>query len=531
MHKAREYQFFDFKNFDIHEYEFYEQVENGDLNWCLEKKFLAFAGPHAERQFSPGGYHTLRPEDYIQYFLKKNVTLVVRLNKPYYDAKKFINHGIGHLDLYFLDGSNPTEPILQKFLTKSEETPGAVAVHCKAGLGRTGTCIAAYMMKHYRITAEEVIGWLRIVRPGSVIGPQQHYLKDIQMKMWAEGEVMRAKLTQSSLPMVTTHQSGNMNNHAHGTTTASGKIIAATAQNGARSATKDEETNSLRCSSNSGKYSPINPSTSNNNLYLSGGSSQSSRPNTSGSQNSGSAGSQGSGAHSTPYAPNTPQSSSSLGITRKLSKVHITAAGTAVTSPSSPSMSNTGKPLTPKTSMNNLTASMSSSGKYTTSSSVPTPTTPTREGLRTPPPGSIGYNGSPTANYLRPSSRGHIRPSTSSGKYGGNGDSSGTTTVSSSHSSKTNEEESGGITQGDQLRLRRAQHNLQTTGAYTLQTSSTPMSVNAPSTPTGSSMASKMFGSPASQSSPMSPGNMGTPGSASGTRPKSRLGSLLSSWK
>jgi protein-tyrosine phosphatase len=105
---------------------------------CMAGKFVAFAGPHAERQFSPGGYHTLRPEDYLSYFKKKNVTLVIRLNKSYYDAKKFMNHGIDHMDLYFLDGSNPPENILTKFIAKCEETPGAVAVHCKAGLGRTG---------------------------------------------------------------------------------------------------------------------------------------------------------------------------------------------------------------------------------------------------------------------------------------------------------------------------------------------------------------------------------------------------------
>jgi len=45
-----------------------------------------------------------------------------------------------------------------------------------AGLGRTGTLIACYIMKHYRMTAAETIAWIRINRPGSVIGPQQHFL-------------------------------------------------------------------------------------------------------------------------------------------------------------------------------------------------------------------------------------------------------------------------------------------------------------------------------------------------------------------
>jgi len=49
------------------------------------------------------------------------------------------------------------------------------------------------MMKHHRLTAEEAIGWLRIVRPGSVIGPQQQYMKDMQARMWREGDLMRQK--------------------------------------------------------------------------------------------------------------------------------------------------------------------------------------------------------------------------------------------------------------------------------------------------------------------------------------------------
>jgi hypothetical protein len=50
-----------------------------------------------------------------------------------------------------------------------------------------GTLIAMWMMKHMRFTANECIGWLRIVRPGSVIGPQQQYLKDQEQRMWAVG--------------------------------------------------------------------------------------------------------------------------------------------------------------------------------------------------------------------------------------------------------------------------------------------------------------------------------------------------------
>jgi cell division cycle 14 len=193
LYKARECGFFDFNKFNIDEYEHYEQVENGDLNWTLANKFIAFAGPHATHDSHPGGYTSLTPDDYVPYFKRKNVKLVVRLNKKYYDARKFTSQGIEHMELYFLDGSNPPDNLLARFLDRVENCDGAVAVHCKAGLGRTGCVVGCYMMKHYRCTAEEVIGWLRTVRPGSIIGPQQQWLKEMNNRMWREGDLYRSK--------------------------------------------------------------------------------------------------------------------------------------------------------------------------------------------------------------------------------------------------------------------------------------------------------------------------------------------------
>ncbi|KAG5179341.1 dual specificity protein phosphatase [Tribonema minus] len=177
LEKARRHRFFDFENFNLLSYEHYEQVEHGDLNWIVEGKFLAFAGPCERSSITPEGYRTLTPDDFIPYFKKHNVTLVIRLNKKYYDETKFTRAGIAHAELYYLDGSVPSHSILSRFLELCERTPGAVAVHCKAGLGRTGTCIGCYLMKHYHMTAAEAIGWMRVCRPGSVIGPQQHFMQ------------------------------------------------------------------------------------------------------------------------------------------------------------------------------------------------------------------------------------------------------------------------------------------------------------------------------------------------------------------
>lgn len=70
-----------------------------------------------------------------------------------------------------------------------------------AGLGRTGTLIACYLMKHHAFTARESIAWLRICRPGSVIGHQQWFLENVQPRMHAEGESYRRRHNITTLPV------------------------------------------------------------------------------------------------------------------------------------------------------------------------------------------------------------------------------------------------------------------------------------------------------------------------------------------
>ncbi|XP_034565001.1 dual specificity protein phosphatase CDC14AB isoform X2 [Notolabrus celidotus] len=210
IRKALQHGFFDFETFDVDEYEHYERVENGDLNWIVPGKFLAFSGPHPKTKIE-NGYPLHAPEAYFPYFRKHNVTTIIRLNKKIYDSKRFTDAGFDHYDLFFVDGSTPSDIITRRFLHICESTDGAVAVHCKAGLGRTGSLIGCYLMKHYRFTAGEAIAWIRMCRPGSVIGPQQNFLEEKQPAMWLIGDSQRsqkAKLEERAVPQLITSMDG-----------------------------------------------------------------------------------------------------------------------------------------------------------------------------------------------------------------------------------------------------------------------------------------------------------------------------------
>lgn len=187
LSKASQLGWFRLDSFNVKDYEHYEQIQHGDINWVLPGKLLAFSCP-TENTLDLHGFPTCHVEDYLRIFKRMRVTAVVRLNGATYDAGKFSADGIRHYDLMFRDGGVPSDDIIRRFLAICESERGAVAVHCKAGLGRTGTLIACYLMAKHHFTPEEVIPWVRICRPGAIIGRQQTFLFELPTKLarWSE---------------------------------------------------------------------------------------------------------------------------------------------------------------------------------------------------------------------------------------------------------------------------------------------------------------------------------------------------------
>ena len=121
--------------FNAREWEENEIVANGDMNWLIPDKLMAFASPHDKREIQPGWFVST-PNDLVPKFHSLGINHVVRLSKKFYDETVFVKNGIKHTELFFPDGTIPPLDILKKFL-KIIEGDDVVALHCKAGLGRT----------------------------------------------------------------------------------------------------------------------------------------------------------------------------------------------------------------------------------------------------------------------------------------------------------------------------------------------------------------------------------------------------------
>ena len=225
--KAREEGLVGLKDFSLEEYEKYERVDMGDFNW-ITPNFLAFASP----QHQPT--HVIQPDEplhaqlprslsalqrdkslptpfknVLTHFGERGIGLVVRLNSELYSPSYFTALGIKHLDMIFDDGTCPPLNLVRKFVNLAHNTIAkrkGIAVHCKAGLGRTGCLIGAYLIYRHGFTANEIIAFMRFMRPGMVVGPQQHWLHLNQgtFREWWYEDTMKEKIMASAQPTTPT---------------------------------------------------------------------------------------------------------------------------------------------------------------------------------------------------------------------------------------------------------------------------------------------------------------------------------------
>ncbi|XP_063979404.1 protein tyrosine phosphatase domain-containing protein 1-like isoform X1 [Diachasmimorpha longicaudata] len=87
-----------------------------------------------------------------------------------YDPSEFMKHGIYYYNFAWKDYDDAT---MSKLLDMVKVVAfavqeGRVAIHCHAGLGRTGVLTACYLIYSLRVRASDAIRFVRIKRPGAI---------------------------------------------------------------------------------------------------------------------------------------------------------------------------------------------------------------------------------------------------------------------------------------------------------------------------------------------------------------------------
>ena len=92
------------------------------------------------------------------------------------DIQKLIPEGINYKHVPMKNHVAPTNSEIEEcvdFLLSESAKGRKVDVHCAAGLGRTGTVLAAYLVAKYDMNAPDAIKKVRALRPDSIEKNQQ----------------------------------------------------------------------------------------------------------------------------------------------------------------------------------------------------------------------------------------------------------------------------------------------------------------------------------------------------------------------
>lgn len=131
------------------------------FSWIEKGKLAALARPGS-------------PDD-LEWLRKQGIDLLISLTEDPPNPRWVNDAGLLLLHVPVIDMEAPTQEQLERCVTsilKANAQNMGVAVHCGAGLGRTGVILAGYFVSK-GLTAKNAIARVRRLRPGSIETEEQ----------------------------------------------------------------------------------------------------------------------------------------------------------------------------------------------------------------------------------------------------------------------------------------------------------------------------------------------------------------------